>query len=230
MEWLNSKLMWFDLDDNRGKIARYGLIALGVFVAAMVVSGMLSKARAEGVSKRPSAIKVAEAPAAKRTWTGIYGGGFGGFAMGELSGPGPIGMSSSGPTAGVNAGFTIQTGALVFGGEIAHAWFFGDLKDVGVEREIEYTGRVGVLLNPATLLYGHVSFAQLHHKYVDVEGWKFGPGVEIKTAAEGWSIDLRGGYAIYDVEGIMPGVDANILWGRVGLVRRFDMPAGWLGQ
>jgi hypothetical protein len=221
-------LSWFDDDANRAKVRRYGLYAIIFLVAAALAWSFIPGARADGISGKG---KIAAADAARRSWTGIYGGAYGGYATGEVSESGdPTGVSATGPLVGVNAGITVQTGQIVWGAEIAHSWFFGNLSDVSVNREIEYTGRVGVLWNPQALVYVHGSFAQLDTaEWGQIDGWKFGPGVEVKLPSEGWSIDFRGGYAVYDVTAITDR-DANMLWGRVGIVKRFDLPAGWLGQ
>ncbi len=221
MKWLRQTI-----DLHRAAYVAAGLMA---FLATLGILGQINTARADGPSK-PGKIAAVEQPS-RTSWTGVYVTGFGAYTTGQVSFPGsPVGLAATGPSAGVAAGFTVQTGQLVFGAEIAHAWMFGDLKDIGIEREIEYTGRVGVLFGSNALVYGHGSFAQVQTAIGDIEGWKFGPGVEVRIPAEGWSVDLRGGYAIYDIEAMAPGLDANALWLRAGLVKRFDMPAGWFGR
>lgn len=223
-DWLRQ-----NIDLRRAGWTVLGLVA---FAVLLVTAGFVNAAVADGPTKRSQIAAPVQQPAAvPRTWTGLYGGGFGGFGLGELSPSGvPVGISSSGPLAGVTAGITVQTGQVVFGAEVSYAWVFGDLKDVGVKNETEYTGRFGVAMGQA-LPYLHGSFVQTDVDGLGkIEGWKFGPGVELRLGDAGWSIDLRGGYAVYDIESIAPGIDANMLWGRVGLNRRFDMPAGWFGQ
>jgi len=215
-----------DLQLNTRRV-RYALIALAAAAALLVLVGAINRASAEGIAAKGKARSADTVTAPKHTWTGVYVGGFGTYATGTLGDSGPIDLSSTGPLAGVNVGVNLQTGQIVWGVEVAHAWAFGDLKDIGINRELEYTGRVGVLWNPQALLYVHGSFAQISTSFGDFEGWKGGVGVEIRTPSEGWSMDLRGGYADYDVH---PSVEANMLWLRAGLVKRFDMPAGWFGQ
>lgn len=218
-----------DLQLNMRRV-RYALIAFAAFIATLVLAGAINSASAEGVPARGKVKAADVTTAARLTWTGIYGGGFGGFGMGEISPSGsPTGISSRGPLAGAAAGFTIQTGQVVFGGEISYAWFFGDLKDLGVKTEIEYTGRVG-LAHGNALPYIHGSFAQLSVDGLgQIDGWKYGIGVELRLDG-GWSLDVRGGKSDYDISSIAPGIDANMLWGRVGLNKRFDMPVGLFGQ
>jgi hypothetical protein len=217
-----------DVDNNRQVDWLKVLLIVCSFGLALIA--VVGYARADTLGGKGK-VAAPTQTAAPRTWTGIYGGGYGMYGTGEVSFPGsPVGLSTTGPMAGVNAGVTVQTGQIVWGAEIAHTWMFGNPEEVGLNREIEYTGRLGVPIGNA-LLYAHGSFAQLDVDGLGtIEGWKFGPGVELKTSVEGWSVDLRGGYAVYDVEAIAPGVDANMLWGRVGLVRRFDLPVGWFGQ
>ena len=210
------------------KVGKYGLFAIVAVAILALLWSFIGPARAEGVARKGKL--AASEPAATKLWTGVYLGGFGSYATGTVGDSGPIDLSATGPMAGLVAGVNVQTGQVVWGFEVAHAWAFGDLKDVGVDTETEYTGRAGVLWNQRTLLYGFGTFAQIRTDFGDVEGWKAGVGVESKTPMEGWSLDLRGGYSWYDVEGIHPDLEANILFVRLGLNKRFDLPAGWLGQ
>lgn len=225
-------------DERDGVLARWRdqpwvtMIWAAIGAVALVTAAFLFSApvRAEGAKSKIGTIRAAE-PVAAPSWTGIYGGGFGQYGSGLVTDGDPYGYGSSGPMAGVAAGLTVQAGQLVFGAEISHAWHFGDLKDVGLDRDIEITGRGGVLLGSNVLFYGHVAWSQIHTKWGDFTGWKFGPGFEVRMPdAPGWSIDMRGGLAAYDIESVHSGADAEFFYGRVGLMKRFDVPKGWFGN
>ena len=206
-------------------IKRYK-VGLAILAGMALVLGGIAMARAEGVSGKSKV--AAEQPA--YSWTGVYLGGHGSFATGTLGDSGPIDLSATGPWAGLNAGANVQTGQIVWGVEFSYSWAFGDLSDVGLNNEMEFLGRVGYLWNPRTLVYVHGSYLQLDTSWGNFDGWGYGLGIETKTPMEGWSLDLRGGYKTYDVENIHSDLEANMLYVRLGLNKRFDMPVGWFGN
>jgi hypothetical protein len=232
-------MQWIKQNVNIRGLALTAL-ALAAGLCFLMVVGHVNKAKAADPPQKPSAIKaqpikpaapapvkMAEAP--KSTWTGVHVSGFGTHIMSELDFGGPVGLSANGQMVGGCAGASVQTGQLVFGGEACYGWVFGDLKDVGLQREteIEITGTGGVALGLAKL-YGHVSWSEIRTGAGDFTGWKYGPGIEVKMPdAPGWSVDLRGGFANYD---IASGVEADSVFLRGALVKRFDMPANWFGN
>ena len=211
---------------KQNKIAAASIVAIVVVAVAFLF--LPGRARADGPTNRGKI--AATGGEVTKLWTGIYLGGFGTYGTGSLGDSGPIDISATGPSAGVAVGINVQTGQIVWGAELNHAWFFGDLKDVGLNTEIEYLGRVGYLWNPRSLVYVHGSFVQIDTSWGNFEGWGYGVGIETKTPLEGWSLDLRAGVKDYDVESIHSDAEAHVLYARLGLNKRFDLPVGWLGQ
>jgi hypothetical protein len=228
------------------KKARWTALGLLAFVAFLVGAGMINakadtvKAKTPGIkapaksqpappAPAPSRLAEAPAPAPKQTWTGVYVKGNGGYAIGELTDGGPVGLSSSGPLAGVCGGASVQMGQqIVVGAEACRNWFFGNLSDLGVNHETSYTGYVGPIIGNA-LPYIGGGFLQLDTKAGGFEGWQFGGGVKTRMPdAEGWMLDLQVMHKTYD--GDFGGAEVKGLQGMISIVKGFNVPAGLFGN
>jgi opacity protein-like surface antigen len=165
----------------------------------------------------------AAAAFAPQSWTGIYFGINGGHSMGRSSlvaeeGPSSFYWDAFGATglnAGASVGADIQLGSsFVLGIEAGATASNLEWEASYGPYGIRYTnnnwydvrGRLGVLVNPGTLLYGFVGYAKVHSSldyYEDVyseeiasftrKGWEFGGGIEAWVAS---NLSLRAEYGI----------------------------------
>ena len=140
------------------------------------------------------------APAA--AWTGC-GLGIGAAAViGSLDFGAPIDISSSGQRADVAVSCDMQMGTspIVVGAFVRYGMFYGDLKTIGVKNELDIGLRAGALASPSAFVYGHVAGSRMHVDGLgDVNGIKFGPGVEVKLAGSPLYLNLEYAYGIPDV-------------------------------
>lgn len=166
----------------------------------------------------------APANANKTTWNGCGVGGNMGFTSGLIDSGGPIGIGSNGPALGVIAFCDARVNNLVVGAEASYDWFYGNLSDIGLKTDLTLGGRAGVLLNSETLLYGHLGWSQIDTDFGKYNGYKFGPGIELKLPNTPIYLDARYSYASYDVS--VPGVNAETHTFRFGAKLKFG-PGGF---
>lgn len=213
------------------------VIPFGVGVTIAMLALWALPAKAEGVAKaKPKQAQsqniFADAPLAPaRSWTGCGVGVQGGGLIATVAPSGsPIAVASDTAAIGVNANCAMQAGILVFGLEVGHDWFNGNLKDLGVQRNVSVTGTLGVLPVSNTQLYLHAGFTQLGvDKAVfgvnNIDGWSGGAGIKIELPTEMplfW--DNRYIYSVYDIKDLAgPGIDANSHSLRTGLTMQFQM-------
>lgn len=140
---------------------------------------------------------------ASAQWTGCGMGGGAGIWNGALTWGDPVNIGTSGQSVRllVNCDYKIQ--AFVLGGEVSKGWLFGDANTVGIKDDWAAMGRLGVLLNPVSLLYIHgggarenVSFAGTSH----LDGIKFGLGNEFRVPNSPMYLDLRYSHGTYDLK------------------------------
>ena len=147
---------------------------------------------------------------AQAQWTGCGVGAFAGITSGLVSTGGPVGLGADGPQAGGLINCDYRAGAFVMGAEASYMYFFGDLDKLGLNNDWTLTGRLGVLVNPQSLLYAHVGWGQLD---VDVLGkvnhWGVGFGNEFRIPNSPLYFDMRYAYLTYDVDKWSPTLDAN---------------------
>jgi opacity protein-like surface antigen len=147
----------------------------------------------------------------------------GGAAMGELSGGGPVGLSSTGYLPGVSAFCDLAIGKFfAVGAFVGAEKAFGDFDTIGINHSYEAGMRAGVSLHPAVLLYGHASWVRMDVDGLGhIDGIKWGPGVEIAIPeSRGWSVDMR--YQISDLDvGSFTSADAQVRTFRIGLAWKF---------
>jgi opacity protein-like surface antigen len=167
---------------------------------------------------------------ASAQWTGCGAGVHGGVMAGQLDAGGPIGIGSQGQTAGVSVNCDYRMQAFVVGGFVEYSWIFGDLETVGVEKDMTVGSRLGVLVNPSSLLYTHAGWTRLDlGGGGDVDGWKIGLGNEFRIPNSPMYLDLRYTYANYDISDMAPpGFDASAHSVRLGLNVKFG--PGMFGQ
>ena len=160
-----------------------------VAVCAIILIGIVwfvwpARAAAADKGGPPSKIAALIPSAEVGPWTNLWIGLYGTHAIAEDG-------AGTGQLVSPAIGFNIQSGKLVFGGEVSYGWAFGDL-DGNV---LELTGRVGVLPTRDILFYGHGGWGRQFAGWGDLDFWQFGPGIEFKTAS-GFSVDLRYSYVI----------------------------------
>jgi hypothetical protein len=147
----------------------------------------------------------------------------GGAAMGELSGGGPVGLSSTGYLPGVSAFCDLAIGKFfAVGAFVGAEKAFGDFDTIGINHSYEAGMRAGVSLHPAVLLYGHAAWVRMDVDGLShIDGIKWGPGVEIAIPeSRGWSVDMR--YQISDLDvGAFTPADAQVRTFRIGLAWKF---------
>ena len=167
---------------------------------------------------------------AQAQWTGCGAGVHGGLVAGQVDAGGPIGIGSQGHTAGVSLNCDYRMQVFVVGAFADYSWMFGDLKTVGVEKDLTLGGRLGVLINSGSLLYVGAGWTQLSLSGGgDVDGWKILLGNEFRIPNSPLYLDLRATYASYDLSDMAPpGVDASGLSARAGFNVKFG--PGMFGQ
>lgn len=156
-------------------------------------------------------------------WSGCGLQLHGAAAMGEVSKGGPVGESSTGYLPGVSAFCDVAIGQQLVVGAFAGAEkSFGDFETLGINHSFEVGGRAGFLLHPAVLFYGHVAWTRMDVTGLgNVDGIKWGPGIEIKLPASAWGLDFRYQIADMDLGSVAPGADAQIRSARIGLTYKF---------
>lgn len=157
---------------------------------------------------------IAPAPAAM-DWSGAYAG----LSYGSVSGdidftPTPNQELNSGTLAGVFAGYQVQRGQLVYGGEVAISQPDGTTLPCCVgtseisDTVFDIKGRVGYAMGD-TLLYGVLGYSWGTYSNVvgdpndqwDIDGFNYGIGVDY-AITENWLIGAE--YLVRDLEGSNP--------------------------
>jgi len=239
---------------DRGAVAHWyqaglatGLLC-GALAAILIIMAETFPAKAEG-----------------KSWTGCYVGAHVGYGIGdlqisgtELNDPTPIsgsleGLSSRGYLGGGNLGCDYQMQRVVIGGfadysfqdvEFVAGINFGGFGGAGVTLAIEdqwsVGGRLGVLANDSTLLYGLVAYTQaktsgdftigvdsISLDTPNLSGWSVGAGIETRLTD---NLFLKGEYrySMFDTESyeIFGGdgridFDQDLYSVRVGLAWKF---------
>lgn len=162
-----------------------------------------------------------------RTWNGCGFGVNGGGVIGRITDGGPVGMDSDAMFGGVHLRCALQAGLLVIGAEASHAWNWGDMHDLGINRDLSVVGKVGAVVLPNTQFYvgGGWSRIGLGESFgvAHVDGWKLIAGTEFKLQSSmPLFLDVRYEYGMYDIKDLAPPtVDASTHAIRVGLTYQF---------
>ena len=170
-----------------------GLACALIFAAGLLVA---TRARAQEAPSMPNL-------------SGLYVGGSVGHTQGEISAGGPIGLSSSGIAPGAHVGIQLQAGQLVGVLEASYRMYYGDFDTIGIDKEIAVTAMGGFKLTPSTTIFAHISKAKLYTTFADVDGWKFGPAIQVSVPNSNVDLELRASYGMWDVGSFAPGLDAN---------------------
>lgn len=168
---------------------------------------------------------------ASAQWTGCGAGASAGLIFGELAPVGsPVGLGAQGQKAGVLLNCDYRMQAFVIGAEVNYDWYFGDLKTIGVSRELAILGRLGVLTSSANLLYGTAGWGQTESSFGQVNSWKIGLGDEFRIPNSPMYLDLRILYTRYDETDwhISSGARMDSLDGTARLKIKFG-PGMWTG-
>ena len=198
------------------------------FLAFVAVSAVASAAD-KGTPTRAEAAKLAPVG---NSWSGCGIQLHGGHAIGELNGGGPIGLSSTGLLAGASVLCDLQIGTSVVVGAFGGAEkAFGDFDTLGISHQWDVGMRAGFLIHPSVLLYGHAAFTRASVTGLgDIDGWKWGPGMEVKLPASAWSFDLRYQLSDMDIGSFAPGVDAEVRTVRFGLTYKLGGSGAQVGK
>lgn len=121
-------------------------------------------------------------------WSGFYGGLSYGNGRGPLAAVGTPGYDLDGNVLGVFAGYNMQAGNLVYGGELAYQT--GDVYLVGstnqgIDRLVDLKGRLGYAAGPA-LIYGVLGYSSNNYFYQSSDspggGAAYGVGVDYQLS------------------------------------------------
>jgi opacity protein-like surface antigen len=194
------------------------MIMAAIFIVAAAVSANATDPVRRNVPAQPNSGWMAPAP----SWTGCGVQVHGGHSMGQANAGGPVGLSSTGLLPGASVLCDLSIGKSVVVGAFASGEYAtGDYDTLGIRWGWDAGGRAGLLVGNA-LLYGAAAFTRINVTGLgDVDGWKWGPGVEFRFPDLGWSIDMR--YQISDLESPVPGVDVEVRTLRIGLGYKFNL-------
>jgi hypothetical protein len=193
----------------------------GIAIAACCIIAGFSVA-AYAADKGGPAHQDIVAPKAE-PWTGPYIGASAGWnvAMGSLSGD-PVGVAAEGGSVSVLGGYDKQFGIVVAGVGLGASMYFGDLDTIGANHDYYGFGRLGLLINSATLIYGHLGYGRIDTDGKAINSWRLGPGVELRFPNSPISLDLRYEYGVLDVDDLIgPNVDARTHALKAGINWRF---------
>ena len=170
---------------------------------------------------------------ATNDWSGLYAGGLVSFDSGELqylkgTSEGPIDSLGSTTSVGGFAGYNIQRGALVFGGEIAATnggIALEDNSDYSYGPIIDLKARVGYSFGKV-LAYGvaGMSFSTYDSNGSDQyasSGFAYGAGVDVMLGA---NMFVGAEYLMREIEGYGA---SNTLSGRRGFIDSAQILVGW---
>lgn len=187
--------------------------------AAAILAASAVAATAGGVAPPPPAPVVVVPPVIEDPFDGFYVGVEYGHAMGELTellgsqtfANGDLDLDN-GTAYGVFAGYNVQNGSLVYGGEIRFL-HFNDFQSsifpvVELESTIDLRARVGFAAGSAVLVYGALGYSMVDGTVpsgsVDLDGINYGAGVEYNVTE---SIFVGADYTGRMVEGSAGGFD-----------------------
>lgn len=145
------------IEDMKGNV---GAIMLGLLLAFVLVVMVAGKVMA-----------------ADPKWTGFGIGGQGGIASADGADNTQLG--------GGHAALDLKAGNVVFGAFVEYNWLRGDGKDAGVNNELALGGRACVLIAPNVCVGGRAAWSQLDTIIGKVDGYKFGPALDVALPTDG---------------------------------------------
>ena len=149
---------------------------LAIATALVIVSAFIPKAKADE-------------PTTGFTGCGI--GAYGAFVTGGVDAGGGFLIGTEGQMAGLTANCDLKTGKGVIGLGIDYGKAFGNLDKIGLNAEISPWARAGYLVNKDVLVYGVGAWSRLDTDFGNIDGFKFGGGIEFKLPDSPMFIDLR---------------------------------------
>lgn len=165
-------------------------------------------------------------PAPAKAFTGCGVGIGASLVTASIDFGAPVDISSSGQQLDIEGRCSAKMGTspIIMGAFVNYGHVFGDLKTVGVESQLNVGGTLGVLVNPGAHVYTHLAWARAEVNGLgSLDGWKFGPGIEVKIPNSPLYLDMRYAYGIWDVSDFTT-ADARSQEVRLGLVWRFQQP------
>jgi len=175
------------------------------------------------VTVEPEPAPVLAAPAPAYDWSGAYVGlGYGtsaaDYSLGPATSP-PLPASSTaltdGNSASIHAGYLLQRGALVYGGELAYSKLsdtnFPGVPDEKIDRAIDLKGKIGYSAN-RVLVYGILGYSQVRFSSPGDEGFTnsgpaFGLGVDV-AATNRLTVGLE--YLLRQTKGDLSSPDRSV--------------------
>jgi outer membrane immunogenic protein len=201
-------------------------------IAAVVLAGLASPTLAGGptvVADDPMPA-AAPAPVAAHDWSGPYVGlGYGRGSGTYVVTPGASYDLDSGTTTSLFAGYLMQRGSLVFGGELAYSKARGITNPTfateEVDRIVDLKGKVGVAAGRA-MFYGVLGYSSVRYQIpvlsngFTTKGYSYGLGVDV-AMTDKITVGVEYLNRTTDGDTFVPGttadIDLNTLSVRVGL-------------
>jgi hypothetical protein len=189
------------------KLSKFGAGLIGMGLALACAFTAVQYANAADKGGKASAYDVA--PTKSEPWTGPSVAIGTGWNVGMVSSGGPVGLAADGGSVSASVGYDKQWGSIVGGVGLGYSHFFGDLDTVGINSDIFAYSRLGVLVTPNALPYFHLGYGRMDTSAGDVDGWRLGPGMELKLPGTPFALDFKYSYGIHDVDKIAPGIEAR---------------------
>jgi hypothetical protein len=177
--------------------------ALGGFLAAgsgTAYAGDLSGDKKTSIASPQSLFTVA--PQGGPSWSGIGIGVYGSWIDGQTD-TGPINIGSTGQSLGGELSGAVQMGHFVLEGFGDYGWVFGDLHDIGVNREAALGARFGYLVTNNVQLYALGARAWMDTDAKWINGWQYGGGAAIRFPNTPTELKLEWRHSMWDTSGII---------------------------
>ena len=199
-----------------------GVVVLSAVIAlALAVTSHKAKAADKGGAKKPVAAAAAPAAESAPSWTGFGVMVGGSLVNGSADAGWPVNLSMTGQMPGVGVYYRHQFGVLVLGLDGEYTKMLGDLADtMGIEYGLSVGASAGILPNKHTLVGVRTAFERLHGNGGHIDGFGFGPFVEVKVGGP-LSLTLEWMRYWHDHDAFGPAVD--ITSDRVTARAKFDL-------
>ena len=100
---------------------------------------------------------------------------------------------------------------------------FGDLNTIGVDGAMALYGRAGVFASASTLIYLRAGRSRLDTTAGDLDGWQWGPGIEVKMPTAPLFLRLEHLMSTYNLSDIGgPAIDADMGVTRFGVTYKLN--------
>lgn len=196
--------------------------SLGVMAVFGFVMMVLSVVPAAAADKGgPNFLEIPGATP-KSPWTGLGVSVYGSMLDADIA-ISPFTFGSDGNEAGIGVSYDVAMGAFLVGVGAEYGRVFGDLNTIGLDAAMALYGKVGVFATPSTLIYMRGGRSRLDTTAGNLDGWQWGPGVEVKmpTAPLFFRLEhLMGNYNLGDIGG--PPIDADMNVTRFAITYKFN--------